>query len=173
MQWVVILLASCLLTSFMRNLPATSKARKLMMIIFAVYILCSEAPNEKLKFNKLVPNSLFTLHSGTSGIAPVRSGKCVYTEGVVNAQQDLEPENLHISPTCSYFDQRAWPPVKCAQRVWPHCSIAFTLGAGSLHAGRSSLMGLVSPVWSSSVCFGLRLHYKITQTESNCFDPEH
>ena len=170
MQWVVILLASCLLTSFMRNLPATTKPHKLMMITTFCAV---KHPMRNWNLTNWVPNSLFTLHSGTSGIAPVRSGKCVYTEGVVNAQQDLEPENLHISPTCSYFDQRVWAPVKCAQRVRPHCSIAFTLGAGSLHAGRSSSMGLVGPVWSSSVCFGLRLHYKITQTESNCFDPEH
>ena len=36
-----------------------------------------------------------------------------------------------------------------------------------------SSTGVIGPAWSSSVWFGSRLHYKITRTESNCFNPEH
>ena len=59
-------------------------------------------------------HSPFTLRSSTSGIAPVRSGKRVYTEGVVSVQRDLKPESLHIGRICSNFDQHVRGKQSCA-----------------------------------------------------------
>ena len=124
-----------------------------------------------------ITSSLVTLRSGTSGIAPIRSGKCVYTEGIVSAQRDVKPESLRISLICSHFDQHM-----CANqsRVPDGFDLIVRL---CLHQERdcSSLIQFdrgctcTCLVWSDSVWFGLRLHYEIhvIQTESNRFDPEH
>ena len=114
--------------------------------------------------------SPFTLRSSTSEISPVRSGKCVYTEGVVSAQRDLKPESLHISPICSHFDQHTL--------VATHMPNGFDLVVRlHLHQERDrsrsiQFNGCCRPSleqFSAVAC----LHYEITRTESNRFDPEH
>ena len=117
--------------------------------------------------------SQFTLHSGTSGIAPVRSGKCVYTEGVVSAQRDLKPESLHISPICSHFDQHV-------QGNQSHVPNGFDLIVRlRLHQERDvsrsiQLDGVCRPRFGAvQVRYSSRLHYEITRTELNRFNTEH
>ena len=101
---------------------------------------------------QLNSNSPFTLHSGTSGIAPVRSGKCVYTEGVISAQRDLKPKSFRIGPICSHFDLH----VRGNQSRTPN-GFDFVVQL-RLHQERDRSGSIQfdggCPVWSGSVRFG-------------------
>ena len=91
------------------------------------------------------------------------------SEGVVSVQRDLKPESLRISSICSHFDQH----MRGNQSRVPN---GFDLVVRlRLHQerDRSSSMGVIGPVWSGSVVCGSRLHYEITRTVSNRFNPEH
>ena len=56
-------------------------------------------------------------------------------------------------------------------RALPTGSILFTLGAGALQVGPSS-MEFGGPVRSGSGWFGSCLHYKVIRTSSSCADPD-
>ena len=114
-------------------------------------------------------NSPFILHSGTSGIAPVRSGKYVYTESIVSAQQDLKPKSLCVSISLirSHFNQH----VRCNHSCVPNGFDLIVQLCLHQEWDRFSLIQfngvvqLVGLVWSGSVWFGLRLHYELHVTQ--------